>query len=154
MCDQPKCNSLGLGKKCLSVYKLFFLVILIIGAYYFYLKIFYAGQESQSDFLNHVGFQVPFLEDGCCSGWPLTHYIFFLILGILYPECDLLIIVSGILWELFETLLSSFMKQKKPTADYTGTLQYEKWWSGSVSDIFMNILGYYTGKFIRSLFIK
>jgi len=144
-CILPQC------KECKGVYKIFFLIFIVICFYFIILKLFYKTNEQkiQNDILNVKVVDVPFLEN-CCSWWPISHFILFFILGLLFPQCGLLVISVGIGWEIFETILSYLGNNSERQAIREDSLSenYEyshNWWAGSFKDIIMNILGFITG---------
>lgn len=99
-------------------------------------------------------FKRMFSED-CCSGWPLSHFLFNFLLGVLFPQCQLFIILMGICWEGFEwgagALAARFLPKKKDiinTSTCTGDY-CDRWVSGNFKDIVFNIAGLYTGVLIR-----
>lgn len=77
----------------------------------------------------------------------INHMIFWCIIGYFYPNKYFIVIVLGILWELFEKFivynktLYYFVKKYWPVP--------EKYWNetnkNSIIDIFANLLGYYIG---------
>lgn len=145
------CSSkLPFGCKCKGAYIIFGIMIVIIIIYWIILMALKNnnGAIIETDFMNHKVIDLPGLEN-CCSWWPISHFILFLILGILFPECDVLIITAGILWELFEMLMASITASgRQPVRACTGCqLEYsDNWWAGSFKDIIMNVAGFYTGK--------
>ena len=82
----------------------------------------------------------------------------FLIIGLIFPDCDLLAITTGILWEMIEVGMSYINKRdfSQPVHNLNGTFEYsDNWWAGSFKDIVFNIAGFYTGKMIHKfLFVK
>jgi hypothetical protein len=145
-CFLPQC------KKCGGVYKLFGVVVIVIFAYWFLLNISYGMDNAiYKDPLNKVVFNISGVEN-CCSWWPISHYLFFTIIGLLYPDCDAVAIGGGIIWELFEVCAHSFMKKERQGVRYNDSERIEysdNWWAGSFKDIGFNIVGFYTGKILR-----
>ena len=76
----------------------------------------------------------------------------FLLLGILFPHCDVIIIGAGILWEVFEILLGAFIGKgmRQPLRQTMNSpVEYrDNWWGGGIQDIVMDIAGFYTGKML------
>ena len=88
----------------------------------------------------------------CCSSWPVSHLILFFVLGLLFPNCDALVIGAGTLWEGVECL-GGFVSGAIQNGKYqprrnveTGSVEYMNWWSGSMKDIIVDIAGFYLGK--------
>ena len=69
-------------------------------------------RSSLNDGMNQKLFGLPVLEN-CCSGWKVSHFTFFFIIGLLYPHCDVVAIGGGILWEGVEVAVSAYMKQER-----------------------------------------
>lgn len=46
----------------------------------------------------------------CCSYWPISHFVLFLILGYMYPNDFVFFTLLGILWELIEFTLSKTLR--------------------------------------------
>lgn len=108
-----------------------------------------------SDPMNYIAFNFPFLEQ-CCSWWPISHFILFFIIGLLFPGCDYFAILAGIGWELVEVgMYHALNKDRQGVRNLNSNfVEYsESWWAGSFKDIFMNIIGFYTGKIIRKKLI-
>lgn len=93
------------------------------------------------DPMNELLFTVDFMGGPCCSGWPLSHFMLFAVLGILYPTCGVIVNLLGILWELYEG--PPVVRHEDNTVEYIG-----QWWQGNLRDIFFNITGFLVGKFI------
>ena len=73
-------------------------------------------------------------------GWSITHFLFFLILGLFCAKQTTMFMLLGVLWELFEYGYGHL----------TNDVLY--WTSGGIInqfvDIFMNFCGYTTGQFL------
>ena len=136
--------------KCSGAYLVLIGIAILIGIYWLVLMLLYGYSEMVNhDPLNVKVMDMPMFSRGI-SWWPITHYILFLILGILFPHCDVIIIGAGILWEVFEMALGAFLggRMKQPLRQTTSSsIEYRgNWWGGSIQDIVMNIAGFYTGK--------
>ena len=87
------------------------------------------------------------------DGWSVSHYLFFSILGYLYPNTLLPTMALGSVWELFETyvgiyqpkIINGFGFCNSPTAENGKKI----WWYGKWTDIIVNFLGFITGKTIK-----
>ncbi len=137
--------------ECKGAYFIFLFTLLLIFAYGLMLRFTYGNSgRIQGDALNRNVIDVPGV--GPCSWWPISHFILFMILGILFPHCDILIIGAGILWELFEASMSIIERRTHQTVNLSDGVQYNySWWAGSFKDILMNIAGFYVGKSYRIL---
>ena len=138
---------------CYKTIRIFIVVVLLIVIYFPILKARFGNVYSYRDKMNKVLFRLPGIGD--VSGWPLSHFILFFILGILFPDCDFIVITAGVIWEIWEEVYGRYiLKDPSNTPSHTSEagfrpdIQYERWWSGSVKDIVFNILGFYLGKFI------
>ena len=136
------------------MYRLYIYAVSFIVLYWFFLLATNGSEKRAvySDPFNKIVFDMPFLEK-CCSWWPLSHFIFFLIIGILFPDCDLPAILGGIAWELTEVgVYYAIGQDRQGTRNGDGKIQYaESWWMGSTQDIVMNIVGFYLGKFLNKI---
>ena len=142
----PQCN------KCKGVYIIFFVTVMLIFIYWLILGLIFGFDNvPQHDFMNVKMFNLPLFEN-CCSLWPISHFILFLIIGYLYPNCDVVAISGGVLWEVAEVAFFYITKRsdRQPTriADNSRIEYSQNWWMGSFKDIIMNILGFYLGKFL------
>lgn len=137
--------------KCRGVYRLFFFMVMLIFLYWVLMMGLHGSHNRFSEFdpLNKIFINVPYLEN-CCSWWPLSHFFFFFILGLLFPECDIPVVIGGILWELFEVIVYYSIKQERQGIRRgNDKIEYSNnWWSGSTKDILMNIMGFYLGKLV------
>jgi hypothetical protein len=136
--------------KCSGLLKLYTFVVLWI-LLYWCLLLGFSGTEGNAvniDPFNKMILEVPFFEK-CCSMWPLSHFIFFLIIGFLFPSCDVPAILGGIGWELAEVGVYYTLGHQRQGTRKNGKIQYsQNWWAGSWQDIAMNIGGFYVGKFL------
>jgi hypothetical protein len=142
-CKLPRC------KKAAGIYKV---IILVVGFIFLYQIILIISSDNISDVvtkdpLNRTLFKIP-VFDCNFSGWPLTHFICFFVLGLLFPDEDLFVVGGGILWELFEStcFLCTGRTEHKKVCNVG--IEYTSWWNGSFQDIIFNTLGFYAGKLI------
>jgi hypothetical protein len=143
-----------------GIYKIFLLVVLVICGYWI-LLLGANGSEAKTvyaDPLNKIVFNFPWIEN-CCSSWPLTHFILFFIIGVLFPECDFTALAGGIAWELFEVFSHKMASWNRQSIRRTGSgsdkVEYsQNWWAGSSKDILFNFAGFYTGKLLVTLLGK
>ncbi|RLI51307.1 hypothetical protein DRO61_02765 [Candidatus Bathyarchaeota archaeon] len=143
-CKLPRC------KKAAGIYKIIVLVIGFILLYNIVLIIAWGSKADvvTKDPLNRTLFKIP-VFDCNFSGWPLTHFLCFFILGLLFPDEDLFVVGGGILWEIFEStcfLCTGRTEHKKVCG--RDNIEYTSWWNGSFQDIIFNTLGFYAGKLI------
>jgi len=76
------------------------------------------------------------------DGWSVTHLVFFMALGFLYPDHYASALVAGIAWEGVEMGIgkAEMMMDGKKSHGYGKTF-----WYGRGSDIIMDMIGYTMG---------
>jgi len=88
------------------------------------------------------------------DGWLLSHYLFFVMMGFIYPNTLRISVIMGLLWEIFEWYCGVYKPKclegigfcKSPS----GAKQRGKvWWYWKWQDPIANTLGFITGKYIR-----
>jgi len=134
-------------KKCLPFYYITFSLIIVYFGLLFFLTQSDIKKIPEIDALN-----VSLLKIGNhhCSGWTLSHFILYFILGYNFPECDVFIISMGVAWELVECIAGEFTNTESGGQyRYNGTIHYRNWWSGNFMDIVYNIAGFYCGKYFK-----
>ena len=144
----------------------FTVVIVLIVCWFCFLRILghSTGKSTEElDLLNIKLFESPILNgkdeplENCCSTWPISHFILFFALGILFPNCDAVVIGAGIVWEGIEST-GGYLTGRVQDGTYqarrtqNGDLEYSTWMSGSLKDILMDIAGFYVGKAIAVIF--
>lgn len=135
------------GKTCPGVYGVFLLILIVLAIYWFALWTMcgYSGVNS-CDMLNVNLFTTPF-SNKPLSFWPISHFLLFFVLGLLFPHCDVLIISIGVLWEVFEVFMGKVLPNPRSHNATGENTQYGgNWWGGSIQDIVMDVAGFYTGK--------
>ena len=143
-CKLPRC------KKAAGIYKV---IILVVGFIFLYNMLLILSCDSTTDLvtrdpLNRTLFKIPFFNCNF-SGWPLTHFICFFVLGLLFPDEDLFVVGGGILWEIFEsTCFLCTGRTEHKRVGSAGSVEYTSWWNGSFQDVVFNTLGFYAGKLI------
>ena len=141
---------------CNGAFKLMFLVVFFILCYNIFMALYWPHKSrTDVDVFNRKIFDFDYFMGNCCSMWPISHFIFFFILGLLFPDCDIPIITAGVLWEIAEETISIISKNQKNrhiVVDKNSNVQYrDSWWAGSFQDILFNILGFYMGKILIKL---
>jgi hypothetical protein len=134
-------------------------------------KIFGIAEDNTCSFCISIG------NNGQITGWTISHFLLFLVLGIMCPNNFTFILVAGISWEILEFMLeynnkvlNNFISQlttnsdKKLSSDEFWHYYYGKsrnssgfYWSssggtGQVIDVIMDLLGYITGSYIASYY--
>lgn len=137
-------SRLPYGSSCGSVYLVFLIILVILGFYWVALFTMYGySQVNRYDLLNHNVLTTP-LSEKPLSFWPISHFLLFFLLGLLFPDCAVLIITIGVLWEVFEVIMGKLLPMAGGTAQ--GNMQYGgNWWGGNFQDIVMDIAGFFVG---------
>lgn len=136
--------------KCGGVYVIFLVVIVAIFLYYAVMSWYLKKSMINDDLLNRKAFTFDVFP-GCCSWWPVTHFVLFFIIGWFYPDCGVVAMTGGILWELVEAILGSLTPPDKVNGS-TNNFEYTKWWGMSFKDIIANALGFYSAKLLRMVY--
>lgn len=76
------------------------------------------------------------LFNGCFDIWHISHFLFYVIIGLLYPKKDAIIWMISIGWEVFEHFLFKY----NGTCTDPLCLRYE--------DMFLNWIGYKVGEYL------
>jgi len=100
------------------------------------------------DPFNKILFKVG--QTKCCSYWPLSHFILYVIWGFLAPECWLFFSIVGVIWEMVESIIGTNSK-KNDDIGVNKNVQYTNWWSGSITDLIFNSLGLLVGIALNKL---
>ena len=112
---------------------------------------------AKKDPFDKVIFKSKFLNDICgetngYSCWPISHFIMYVVLGLVAPDLWYIWLVVGIAWELVEYGGGKWLTSKglqrvvNPTSKDTEDSQYaSEWMGGSISDIIFNTTGLFTG---------
>jgi len=139
-------NTIIGGKKipCVAFYIVCVLIIIIYG---------YVLRKTKSkDILAKQIFDHPICQE--IDGWSISHFLFFGLLGVCFPNKHLQFLLVGIGWEVIETILgqnklqiSNKRIQLIGDQDEHGnsTGKTDAYWYGKESDIIMDILGYSIG---------
>lgn len=137
---------------CSGAYYILISIVILILLYWLALMLVYGYRNvTKRDMLNKRVITITQVNQ-CCSWWPISHFILFMILGFLFPTCDVLIIGAGILWEIIEMILYWILKTFRQVTQVGANshLEYSDiWWAGSIKDIIADIFGFYIGKFYR-----
>jgi hypothetical protein len=83
------------------------------------------------------------------DGWSILHLVQNSVLGYLFPDYIIFIIILGVMWEVFEMYYGVF----RPTfLEGWGHCSSDRkiWWYGKLTDIVSNILGVFMGSYIKT----
>lgn len=129
-------------------------VIVIIGLLLFYqIILMFMSGTVKNDPLNIQLFTLPLA--GSVGGWSLSHFVFFFIVGLLFPDCGILAMTMGVVWEIIEEV-SGNLGEDMGLIDKRNNDEdalYKRWWSGRISDIIFNAIGFFLAKFIADNYI-
>lgn len=76
------------------------------------------------------------LFNGCLDYHYILHIILYILIGLIYPNNYILILIISILWELYEHLMFKYIIKKSNCNDITCC---------RIDDIFLNLFGYFIG---------
>jgi len=116
-----------------------FIIVLCYGATLNYMS---TTSGTYDDPLNRTLLLIPGANT---TFWQTLHFVLYFIIGLYCPNCDMIVIITSILWEVFEW----FMGQVTPPiirTDSNGCTEEVQWWQGHWSDIFYNLSGFYSAK--------
>jgi hypothetical protein len=142
-CKLPQCQN------CWGVYWIFLIVVIIILIYALILRLLYGKGMVYYDNMNKKLFTIP--RTSCCSSWPISHLILFFILGFIFPDCLIIIIIAGVLWEVIESIAATLTSSERHAVrSESSSVQYSgNWFAASGMDIVMDLIGVFAGKFAR-----
>nr|QBK85880.1 MAG: uncharacterized protein LCMAC101_04750 [Marseillevirus LCMAC101] len=87
---------------------------------------------------------------GGFGGWYITHFIFFYIIGLLFPDCMLLAMTLGALFEIIESVTAPILfSDRAPFPD----MQYTRW-DGTPIDLLFNFTGFVAGMLTTKYFLN
>jgi len=134
----------GVTVPCMALY---IVCVIVIVAYGYFIR-----QAEVQDHLARRIFHHPVCQD--IDGWSVTHFLFFGLLGVFFPDHHLQFFLVGAGWEAVETVLgqnrlevSGRRLQLVGDQDEEGkpTGKDDAYWYGKESDIVVDALGYCIG---------
>lgn len=133
-------------------YKIILITAIGLFAYSQILNRLYGDERAKVDPLNINYIQT---DDEKHSGWTISHFLMYFILGLAAPYCMRGILTIGILFEVFESILGVYIRCSNPEKDFIHNRDYGRsWWKGTTKDIIINTLGFIFGAIISILFLK
>lgn len=86
------------------------------------------------------------------DGWSLTHVLFYVLLGYLFPDHFVPLMLMGVLWEIVEEFVLNRLSSARSKCDKIVLPRdhENRWWFGRVSDIPMNALGFVIGFHLKN----
>lgn len=80
------------------------------------------------------------------SGWAISHFLLYTVLGFFFPQYFLFCMVAGIIWEMIEYLACYFNKSSSNFVRLSDAdIFYKEWWNGNLMDIVFNFSGFIFG---------
>ena len=139
---------------CRGVYQIMLLMFSILIAYWIFLTLICGLTKVAScDRINRVLFNTKAM--GEFGGWSLTHIIFYYFVGLLFPDCILIAMTVGVIWEIFEEVLGSVKPSNIGGVTKSSSLQYKHGWiRGTLSDVVYNFIGFVAGALTTKYFLK
>lgn len=125
-------------KKIMPVYGV---VSILFAVYIPYLYFNGFSKIAENDVLNRILIRI---KNNRISGWGISHFIMYFIIGYLYPNCWIEATILGIIWELVECVLGKIFVNNDNKPD-DSTRKYTLWWSGTFEDIILNSAGLICG---------
>lgn len=130
---------------------------LSIIVYFNVMKAIYKDKLVDNDPLNKKILNAPILGKNCCSWWPVSHFIAFMIFSFIWPQYWKHLFALGVGWEFVEWVLKYVMTPKgeelkfKRTRTASGDVEYEQWWSSSKKDVLFNGAGILCGVYLSRI---
>lgn len=131
---------------------IFIIAFILIIFYHFILYVISKNlklQKNRLDILNYKFINIK--NQNCCSGWGLSHFILYTILGYYFPQYFAIILSLGILWEIIEARFFPLLGMNYITRVLlNGDVERLDWWKGGQYDIVINTLGFLFGIYLKS----
>jgi hypothetical protein len=80
------------------------------------------------------------LFNGCFDIWHYSHIILYMLIGLLYPNDYLFVLIISIIWEVYEHFMFKYLIKKSECNDLNCL---------RIEDVLLNLLGYFIGSNIR-----
>ncbi|MCE7959507.1 MAG: hypothetical protein DYH06_16465, partial [Acidobacteria bacterium ACB2] len=137
----------GVKVPCVALYIVCVIVIILYG--------YFLRKTKTQDVLAKRIYHHPVCQE--IDGWSVSHFLFFGLLGLLFPGHHLQFLLVGIFWEIVETALGQnnievsgkrlqLIGEQDEEGNSTG--KSDAYWYGKESDIVMDIVGYCLGSAI------
>lgn len=148
-CRLPGCQS------CFGVYWIFLIIILMIFLHWVLLLASFGKNYKSGDILNRKIISIGNVE---LSGWNLSHFVLFFILGFIFPNCLMILVMAGLLWELVEYttgyIIKTYLNKKDEKVNDPKIAYSDQYLTWSYLDPFMDIAGLLLGAGLRILISK
>ena len=118
-------------------------------------------KKTGKDIMNKTLFESKWLgklcgENGQYCSWPISHFLLYLFLGIACPRIWPFLFVLGIVWEIIEWIIGSFLRKNEAEGKVSKIVvknQYnQEWVTGKWSDLIFNGAGLALGLGIRKVY--
>ena len=88
------------------------------------------------------------------DGWLLSHYLFFVMMGYIFPNTLRISVISGLIWEIFEWYCGEYKPKCLEGVGFCKSPSGSKnrgkvWWYWKWQDPIANTLGFMTGKYMK-----
>lgn len=104
---------------------------------------------AQKDLLNKQIIKMPLLGKNCCSWWPISHFVCYMLLAYKWPQYWKEIFAMGVAWEGIEWVIRQ-IETRGSTRMMDDTIEYQQWWSSSSKDILFNAAGISVGLILHN----
>ena len=74
--------------------------------------------------------------NSCVDYWHLLHIVLYILIGLLYPNDYILILIISIIWELYEHFMFKYLIKKSNCNEFSCL---------RIEDVFLNLFGYFIG---------
>ena len=147
---------MNIPKKLIYLYITLISLGVSITLYFFIMKHYFKDKIVDNDFMNKQIFKMPIFGKNCCSWWPVSHFISYMLFALIWPEYWYHLFILGVLWEfvewIFKYLFTPKGKELKFKRTRTGEgVEYEQWWSSSSKDVLFNGAGILVGLTIKKI---
>ncbi len=142
------------SRHCLGVYRLLLLSFGVLIIYWIFLvTICELKNAMDCDRINRIIFDVDVI--GGFGGWSLAHIILYYFVGLLFPDCMMIAMVIGIIWECLEQLVGYLLPRDIVNVTKSPGRQYQnEWIHGSISDVLYNFIGFVAGMLTTKYFLN
>ena len=138
-------------KNCIFAIVILIVLVLVIGLYGGVMRLLFKDNIIFKDFMNIRVFN---MGENCCSLWPISHFILYMILAFLFPNCITILFLIGVMWEFIEMTGDNVISRFN-TAKHSGNTQYSSnWVEGNFKDVVFNSAGLAVGYALRKLYDK
>ena len=140
-------------RQCQGVYQIMLLMFGILITYWLFLVMVCGIKKVAS--CDQINQKFDIKSIGEIGGWSLTHVFFYYFVGLLFPDCIVLSMTAGVIYELFEELIGSIIPSNMVSIIKSGDFQYQKGWiRGSISDVLYNFIGFVAGMLTTKYFLN